>query len=81
MSEETTAFAPGLDIIEAFYYVILDGCVIEKNGVSICDLRKQLDEYRYTKYPMIQVDNRDFSEIYSSPKQAVEKFAELVYAK
>jgi len=81
MSEEQDMYAPGQSITEAVMYVILDGCVIEKNGVSICDLRKLMDEYRYEKAPMIQVDYKDFSEIYSSPKLAVRKFAELVYVR
>jgi hypothetical protein len=81
MSYDTTQYSPGLDISEAVFCIIFDGCVIEKDGVSICDLRKILDEYRHVPEPMIQVDYRDFSEIYSSPKLALKKFVELVYVR
>jgi len=81
MSEEQDLYAPGYNITEAIMYVILDGCVIEKDGVSICDLRKILDEYRFNRDPMIQVDYQDFSEIFTSPKLAIRKFAELVYVR
>ena len=81
MIDDTTQYSPGLEISEAIFCVIFNGCVIEKDGVSICDLRKILDEYRYNDTPMIQVDYKDFSEIFSSPKLALKKFVELIYVR
>jgi len=81
MTDEIKQYAPGLDISEAIFCIIFVGCTVEKDGVSICDLRKTLDEYRHRTEPMIQVDYKDFSEIYSSPKLALKKFVELVYVR
>jgi len=66
---------------EAYYYALFDGVCLEKNGVSMCDLRFVMDEYRSRKEPMIQVHTRkrdkEFSQVYTSPKKALEKFTEL----
>lgn len=71
-------YCPATSREEAYYYLLFDGVCIEKNGVSMCDLRF-MDEYRQRKEPMIQVCGKDFSEIYSSPKKALAEFTRLAW--
>ena len=81
MKEDKRLFCPATTEKEAYYYVIFDGAFIEKFGVSICDLRFFVPSWEKEKDPKIQVDDKETSKIYSSPKRAIEKFKELVNEK
>jgi len=65
------------------YYknVLLDGCSIEYQKLSICDLRDYYNFYSRRKTPIYQVHCDDtknrFSQIYKDITDAVNSFVEL----
>lgn len=76
---ELQNYCPGVDDDSALLHAVLVGYTISKNGVTICDLRNIMFEYRYNVDPMIQVDcqKKNFTSIYSSPIKALRKFESL----
>ena len=68
---------------DRLYYknVLLDGCCIEYQKLSICDLRDYYNFYSRRKEPIYQVHCEDsknrFSKTYKNINEAINNFIEL----
>lgn len=68
--------------IDYYKRVVLDGCIIQKDGLEMCDLRFHYKKYRNERSPKIQLykshyKGGEFVKMFHNLDEAIEQFFKM----